>query len=638
MREIFLKKEKLDRAINLFSSALKEKRVFENLKEEEIFTASSLGRITSRPVVAKISNPFFNASAVDGFALRSAETSYATINNPKLFKIGIDTVPVNTGDPILPPYDCVVMIEDVEIEGEYIKVFSPLHLYENIRVVGEDFAQGEIVIPVFEKITPAHIGVLIASNNERIFVFEKPKILVIATGEEVKRIGDKLKVGDVIDSNSFMIYSILEEYGADPVIYDEILPNNFDVLKEKIKEASPNYHMIVVIGGSAKGTKDLIAKVFESFSEVLFHGLTIQPGKPLVIGFNGKVPLIGLPGFPVSSYIDAKIFLKVALENFTGNSLCFPKEIIAKVKRDIPSSLGVEEFIRVKVEKIDNEVVCVPLKKGAANISSVARADGVIRIKEEEEGVEANSLVSVGLYKSVEDVFNQLLFIGSNDPLFEYLLNFIRRKDPFFKFGIVNVGSLGGLLAFERGETIITSVHLFDKETKLYNTPFLQKYLRSYHYVRFHLVNRNQGLIVQKGNPKEIRSLKDLERDDVKFVNRQKGSGTRVFFDYLAEENKLDKRKINGYEIEEITHLGVANAVKDGIADCGVGIEYVARVFDLDFIKLGEEEYELIIRKDYFEDLRIQTVINESKNFISQEFINDFKGYKFIGMFKEDPI
>jgi putative molybdopterin biosynthesis protein len=636
MREIFLKKESLSNAIKIFKDNLKKREVYKNLKEEEISVYDSLGRITSKPVVAKISNPFFNASAVDGFALKSKLTTYATINNPKVFEIGKDAIPVNTGDPIKFPFDCVVMIEDVEVNGDTLKVFSPLHLYENVRVIGEDFAKGEIVVPVYERITPAHIGVLISSYNEKIFVFEKPKVFVIPTGEEVKRLGETLNIGDVIDSNSYMISSILEEYGACVKISDKVLPNDFQILRNVISDASKDYHIIVVIGGSAKGSKDLITKVFESFAPVLFHGLTIQPGKPLVIGFNENVPLIGLPGFPVSSFIDAKIFLKVAIESFTGVSLEQPKEINATLKRDIPSSLGVEEFIRAKVTKIGDEIVCVPLKRGAANLTSVANADGIFRIKEEEEGIEANTQIKVDLLRSPDYVLEQLLFIGSNDPLLEFLLNSIRKRNPEFKFGIINVGSLGGLLSFDRGETIITSIHLFDGETRTYNSPFLKKYLKDGTYVRFHFVNRNQGIILKKGNPKNINSLKDLEREDVKFVNRQKGSGTRVFFDYLIDINGIDRRKINGYDLEETTHLGVANAINEGIADCGIGIEYVARLFDLDFITLGEEEYELIIRRDYFKSEMIQMILNEVKNENLEDILNDFPGYKLIGLAKED--
>ncbi|BAL80900.1 molybdopterin biosynthesis protein [Caldisericum exile] len=635
MGEIYLKKETLKNALKLFKDSLRNKKVFKKLKEEEISVYESLGRITSRPVIAKISNPFFNASAVDGFALKSHETANSTINNPKIFKIGLDAIPVNTGDPINFPFDCVAMIEDVEVNGDFVKIFSPLHIYENVRVIGEDFAKGEIVIPIYEKITPAHIGVLISSYNEKVYVFEKPKVLIMATGEEVKRLGEDLKVGDVIDSNSYMISSILKEYGADPYILEKVLPNNFEVLKNEIEKASQNYHMIIVIGGSAKGRKDLISDVFESFSEVLFHGLTIQPGKPLVIGFYGDVPLVGSPGFPVSSYIDAKIFLKVAIEEFTGISLDLKRKIIATIKRDIPSSLGVEEFVRVKLNDINGEVICVPLKRGAANLTSVVKGDGLLRIEENSEGIIAGSKVEIELLKSEYDILSQLLFIGSNDPLLEYILNMIRKENPQFKFGIINVGSLGGLLSLARGETIITSIHLFDSETQTYNTPYLKKYLEENSYLRIHLFNRNQGLVVQKGNPKNIRSLKDLEREDLKFINRQKGSGTRIYFDYLLSQNGIEKEKVKGYDLEETTHLGVANAVKEGIVDCGMGIEYVARLFDLDFIKLGEEEYEIIISKNFLEDHRINFVLKQFNALNLEVLMKSFEGYKWVNKVRE---
>jgi len=635
MGEIFLKKEKLDKAVEIFRETLFKYKSFKMLKEEEIPVFSSLGRITSRPVYAKISHPFFNASAVDGYALAFSKTAGASINTPKEFSIGIDTIPVNTGEPVKSPFDCVVMIEDVIRGKDRIRIFSPLHLYENVRVIGEDFSKGEIVVPVYEKIRPEHIGVLIASGHNAVYVFEKPKVYIIPTGEEVKRLGEVLSEGDVIDSNSFMIASILESFGASFRISDRVLPNDVEIIRKEIEKASHEFHIIVLIGGSAKGSRDYIVDVLNSFSPVLFHGLNIQPGKPLAISFNGPIPLIGLPGFPVSSFIDAKIFLKIAVEVITGYSLDMPEKLECILKRAITSPLGVEEFVRVKVTNIGGENVCVPLKKGAANISTVSNGDGVLRIEENIEGIEKGTKVIIDLFKGKDEVLNQLLFVGSNDPLFEFYLNFLKKEFPWFKFGIINAGSLGGLLSFLRGETIITSIHLFDLESNSYNTPYLKKYLGEGTYARLHFANRNQGLIVRKGNPKGIKHISDLIRDDIRFVNRQSGSGTRVFLDYLLEKFKVNKSQIRGYEMEEITHLGVANAVLEGIADCGMGIEYVARVFDLDFVKLGEEEYEIIIRKDYLQDPAINLII---KNLNNENFLKELKrfaGYSFVGKFKE---
>jgi len=630
-KEIFLKKESLDTAKEKFRNKLKELEIHKLLNEVEIPSVSALGRITSRQVIAKISNTFYNTSAVDGFATISHLTASATIVNPVKLKIGKDAIKVNTGDPIDFPFDTVVMIEDVEEKDGYVYLFAPHHFYENVRVVGEDYSKGEVIIPVYEKIRPEHIGLLISSLNETVFVFEKPKIFIIATGEEVKRLNEEIKKGDVIDSNSFMVSSIIESFGGEAYVSSQVLPNDEEIIKKAIIEASSKYHAVIVIAGSAKGTKDFTKDVFESIGEVLFHGVSIQPGKPIVVGFYGKTPLIGLPGFPVSNYIDAMIFLKILFEELLGYSLDVPTKINAVIKRDIPSSIGVEEFIRVKVSKIKDEIVCVPLKRGAANLSSVANGDGILRIEEELEGIPASSKVEIDLLKSFNEVSNQLLFIGSNDPLLEFLFNFAKKKDPHFKFGIVNAGSLQGLLSFSRGETLITSIHLFDSDTKTYNTPYIEKFLKGKSFVRILFALRNQGLIVKKGNPKKINSLKDLEKEDVRFINRQKGSGTRVFFDYLLQKESVDKTLIKGYEIEETTHIGVANAILNDVADVGLGIEYVANLFDLDFIKLGEEEYELIVDLSEFESARFKYFWDtlNSKEFL--DIIKSFNGYTFKG-------
>ncbi|MEF3245571.1 MAG: molybdopterin biosynthesis protein [Caldisericaceae bacterium] len=630
-KEIFLKRKSLAEAVNVFREKLRDLRIFKSLKEEEIPTYDSLGRITSREVYAKISEPFYNASAVDGFALISSSTSNATISNPKTFVIGKNAKYVNTGDILDFPFDCVAMVEDVKVDDNLVSVFNPLHYYENVRTIGEDFSKGEIIIPVYEKIRPEHVGILISSLNEKVFVFEKPKVLIIATGEEVKRINEPLQKGDVVDSNSYMVSSIVEAYGGEANVFDEVLPNDFKVLRDTIDNVKDVFHAIVIIGGSAKGTKDLIADVFESFGEILFHGITIQPGKPIVIGFNKDTPLIGLPGFPVSNYIDAKIFLKIFMEEITGVSLDYPSKAKGVVKRDIPSSLGVQEFVRVKISNVHDELIVVPLKRGASNISSVVNSDGLISIKDDLEGIPANSSIEVELLKSIDELNNQLLFIGSNDPMLEFLLNFAKKQNPQFKFGIVNTGSLGGLLSFLRGETFFTSIHLFDKETRTYNESYIKKYLKDKKILRILFALRNQGLIVKKGNPKKIYSINDLLRKDVVFVNRQKGSGTRIFLDYLLESNYIDPNNIKGYDVEEITHLGVANAVLSGLADCGLGIEYVANLFDLDFIKLGEEEYEILIDYEEKENSKIKYFLEVMHSEAFKKNVENFKGYIFKG-------
>lgn len=630
-KEIFLKRKSLDEAVTLFREKLRDLRIFKSLKEEEISTFDSLGRITSREVYAKISEPFYNASAVDGFALISSLTSNATISNPKAFIIGKDAKYLNTGDILDPPFDCVAMIEDVKVDGNLVSIFNPLHYYENVRTIGEDFSKGEIIIPVYEKIRPEHIGILISSLNEKVFVFEKPKVLIVATGEEVKRINEPLQKGDVVDSNSYMVSSIIEAYGGEATILDEVLPNDFEVLRNTIDKAKDVFHAIVIIGGSAKGTKDLIADVFESFGEILFHGITIQPGKPIVIGFNKETPLIGLPGFPVSNYIDSRIFLRIFMEEITGVSLGYPSKIKAVVKRDIPSNLGIQEFIRVKVSNIHGDLIAVPLKRGASNISSVVNSDGLITIKDDLEGIPSETSIEVELLKTIDEVNDQLLFIGSNDPMLEFLLNFAKSENPHFKFGIVNTGSLGGLLSFLRGETFFTSIHLFDKETGTYNESYIKKYLKDKKILRILFALRNQGLIVKKGNPKGIYSVNDLLREDVVFVNRQKGSGTRIFLDYLLENNNIDPTNIKGYDVEEITHLGVANAVYSGLADCGLGIEYVANLFDLDFIKLGEEEYEIIIDYEEKENPKVKYLLELMHSEAFKKMVENFKGYTFKG-------
>ncbi|MGB9694415.1 MAG: molybdopterin biosynthesis protein [Caldisericaceae bacterium] len=655
-REIFLKKRSLEEALGVWQSLIKTYVAKYPLKEEKISVFDSLGRVSSQEVVSKLSSPSYNASAVDGFAVHSSETFLADIKNPKELVIGVGAIPVNTGDAMPDGFDSVVMIEDVfagnkleEINeskinsvkvlsndnfqsGESIKVPFPVAPFRNVRLIGDDFSAGDTLVHPNQKIRPEHISIMLAGGVDSLYVKEKPVVCIIPTGEEIKHPFEKLEKGDIFDTNSYMLKAMVEDSQGIGYVTD-VLPNDENKIANAIKYNFDKAHIIVVIGGSAKGTKDLVSKIVSSVGKVLVHGLSIQPGKPLLIGSINDKPILGMPGFPVSCFLDAQFFLKSAIEIFTEPNKTFGS-IDALVLRPIPSSVGVKEFIRVKVADVSGQIIAVPLKKGAGVLSSVTEADGIFAIPENLEGIESGTRITVDLFRPENYVRNQLLFIGSNDPLLNALFDFTARRNPDFRVGVVNAGSFGGLLAMENGECSISSVHLFDAETGTYNKTFIKKYLsKEALVINFSL--RKQGLIVKKNNPKNINSISDLVRPDVKFVNRQKGSGTRVLFDYLLRENGIDEMRVNGYDYEEYTHLGVANAVKLGNADCGVGIEYVARLFDLDFVNIKDEEYDLIVLKEELRKPDIRLVLETIKSEDFRKFARNFKGYEFLGGFNE---
>ncbi len=625
-RELFLKKKSLKEALQIWENALDELGFKGKINEEKVSSHESAFRITSREVRSKFSSPFYTASAVDGIAVKAEDTYGATLANPKVLMFGKDGVMLDTGDPL--PFDCnaVVMVENIEIKDNTFKIFSSINPYKNVRLIGEDIGIEETLLFPHELIHPSHIGVMLAGGVTEVWVKRKPVVAIIPTGEEIKKPGDKLTEGDIIDTNSYMLKAMVEKWGGRGVI-SGIKPNDINIISEEVKKVLSKADMVLVIGGSAKGNKDLTGRVFSRLGKVLVHGVSIQPGKPVILGVVDEKPVMGMPGFPVSAYIASRIFLKKAVLKMQGGGEDKPKTIEAIVKRPITSSIGVDEFVRVKIGEVQGETIAVPLKKGAGVLSSVARADGLLCVPFDDEGIESGSKVSVELIKSEDKIKNQLIFIGSNDPLLNALMVFIKKSHPDFKVGIINSGSLGGLLALERGECNFTATHLFDAGTVTYNTSFLEKYVtKEVVVVPFSL--REQGFVVKKGNPKNIKTIKDLTREDVSFVNRQKGSGTRVLFDYLLKENGIDIKMIKGYSHEEYTHLAVANNVKLGGADCGMAIRYVGDALSLDFIPVKTEQYDLVFLKSDINRKEVSLILDAIKSDGFKKVADKFNGYK----------
>ncbi len=628
-RELFLEKKTLKEAVKIWDKFIDGKGYPFVLGTEFTDTEKAAGRISADTVYSAQSSPFYTASAVDGIAVNAEKTAGASVSNPKILLLGKDGILVNTGDPLPLNFNAVIMIENVEmLNGKKFRILSSVPPYKNVRLIGEDIGIKETILFPNERITPANIGVLLAGGITKVKVYKKPKVLIIPTGEEIKKPGKRIKVGDIIDTNSYMFKSMVEQNGGEAKIA-EIHPNNVNAICRTLENNKDFFDLFTIEGGSAKGSKDLTAKVFQKTGKIFIHGISIQPGKPAILGAIFGKPAFGMPGFPVSSFIIGHLFLGKTITKMQGLKPPKPAFIKATIKRPLTSSIGVTEFVRVKLGKVNKEIVAVPLKKGAGVLSSVSNADGLLKVDFDREGIEPESRVKIELLKN-EDPKNGIIFIGSNDPLLNFLFSYVKKKNPNFHFGIISSGSLGGLLAFERGECNVTAAHLFDEKTETYNTPFLKKYLtKKYFTVRLSV--REQGLIVAKGNPKRIKGINDLSRKDIIFVNRQKGSGTRVITDYLLKKNGIPPESVNGYNHEEYTHLAVANNVKLGGADCGVGIRYVADALGLDFIPLKKEPYDLVFLESERNREEIKLLLKFTKDEKFKKLAKKFAGYQYIG-------
>jgi putative molybdopterin biosynthesis protein len=264
--------------------------------------------------------------------------------------------------------------------------------------------------------------------------------------------------------------------------------------------------------------------------------------------------------------------------------------------------------MRLAVGRVGDQVLAAPLSRGAGVISSLVRADGITILPRGTQGLPAGSEVKVNLYRNMDEIDKTILAIGSHDVAIDILAQYLAEKNR--RLTSANVGSMGGLVALSRGECHLAGSHLLDPESGEYNVKYVRQILTDLPVKIIVLVGRQQGLLVAKGNPKAIKSLEDLVRNDVNYINRQGGAGTRVLLDYHLRLLNISGDQINGYSNEEYTHLAVAAAILSGRADCGLGIAAAAHALDLDFIPLYQERYDLVIPLSYYQDQLLEPLID----------------------------
>ncbi len=565
--------------------------------EEKIPLRESLGRVSSRPVFATISSPPLKVSAMDGFALSYSQTISATEVNPVCVE---NYALVNTGFPIPEGFDAVLPKEEAFFESDKLKVLRSLKPGENVRYPGESFLRGELLLESCRKVGFQEVQLLAASGISELWVWKKPKILFIPVGDELAKVGENLEGKLAYESNSFLVESLVHSWGGDPEIQD-ILPDDYNVLLEAVEEGVQRSDVLIVGAGSSKGEKDYTRKVISKLGKIIVEGISCKPGKPLILGEISGKPVVGLPGYPVSAWVGLEFFVRPLISAFLKIDPPEPERLNAVLSRGLASSQGTEEIIRVRLGKVSGRWIAVSLPRGAGNISSLGKADGYISIPQGVIELERGAKVEVCLFRKKSELEKTLLFVGSHDLLLDILADELKRRSPCFRFVSIHVGSLGGLFALKNREAHLSGMHLFDEETGEYNIPFIKRHLPGEEVEVIDFVYREQGLILPKGNPKGIRGIADLARKDIRFVNRQRGSGTRVLLDYLLKREGISPSSINGYEDEELTHLGVAMRVASGNADVGMGIYAAARIMDLDFIPLFEEKYDLITLREHLD-------------------------------------
>jgi putative molybdopterin biosynthesis protein len=608
-RQYYLSDMPLSEALQKFHEALAQVGALALAEAETLALDQAQGRVTASPVWAARSSPHYDAAAMDGVAVRARETIGATETAPLRLKVGEQAVWVDTGDPMPPGFDAVIMIEVIhQVDASTIEIQTPVAPYQHVRPLGEDIVATELVLAGSHRLRPQDLAACAAAGLTAVAVRQPPHVAVIPTGTELVPIGTEPRPGDIVEFNSLMLGAMIAEWGGRATRWPSI-PDDYDRLKQTILAAVVASDIVVINAGSSAGSEDYTARAVADLGQLVVHGVAVRPGHPVVLGVVCQKSVVGIPGYPVSAALTCELFVKPLIEHKLGLPPSVRHKITAHISRKVLSPTGEDEYLRVRLGRVGTKMVATPIQRGAGVIMSLVRADGLVIIPRFSEGLDAGQEVTVELLCSPESLEATIVAIGSHDLTLDLLASELRCGHPNLTLTSSNVGSLGGLLALHRGEAHLAGSHLLDEATGEYNLAFVRRYVPERALVVVNLVHRIQGFIVPPGNPKSIATLADLTRDGITFVNRQRGSGTRVLLDYLLKQQDIAPARISGYEREEFTHLAVAAAVAGGRVDVGLGILSAARALGMDFIALRSEQYDLVIPREFYHSELFQPLL-----------------------------
>lgn len=601
----FLQNMPLDEAKTLYLTTLLDHGFAP--AEETIPVGEALGRITARAVYAHICAPHYHASAMDGIAVRAADTFGATETTPVVLPPSQFKV-LDTGDPIPEGCDAVIMVEDVVYEEDgSARLYAPAAPWQHIRQIGEDVCTGEMLLPSRTAVTPAAMGALLAGGVLEIPVYRRPVVGILPTGDEIIPPTTDPAPGQIMEFNSTIFSAMVQEWGAVPKTYP-ITRDNLEDIRARVAQAAEECDMVLLNAGSSAGREDYSCQAISEVGEVLCHGIAIKPGKPAILGCKGPVPILGVPGYPVSGILVIRELLQPLVEHLTGRTHAQVETAEAVLSRPVVSGLKYREFIRLRLGYVGDKLMASPLSRGSGVVTSFMKADGILEVPQGTEGYENGQTVTVQLLRPKAELQKTLVVIGSHDPLMDELADLFRLDGQFY-LSSSHVGSMGGIMAIRRGEAHMGGVHLLDEKDGSYNTAFIRKYFPNGGVRLVECVGRTQGLMLAAGNPKGIEKFADLAQEGISYVNRQKGSGTRILFDYLCKQEHVDGKAIYGYDREEFTHTAVAAQIANGSGDAGMGIWSAAQLYGLEFLPICTEQYDLLIPDSAWDTPMVQKLL-----------------------------
>jgi molybdenum cofactor synthesis domain-containing protein len=377
-------------------------------RTERIAIREASGRVIAQPAVSTLDVPPFNRAAMDGYAVIAEDTFGAGAYDPKTLrcieKVYTGQVPLQrvtrgtcieiaTGAPLPDGADAVVMVEETEkAAGDEIRVLTPVYPRQHVGRRAADIAAGQPLLEPGELLNPSRIGALAAIGVLDVEVFERPRIAILSTGNEIVDPGQPLGPGQIYDINQFTLSAIIAAHGGIP----DVRPTAGDSLEELTTAvaATKGADVLVFSGGSSVGERDLIMDVLRRLGEVIFHGIAVKPGKPTVFGRIGSMPVLGMPGYPTSCLSNAYMLLVPMLRRMARLPAYRPQIVRLPLARRIVSTTGRHQFYTVRIV----EGAAMPVFKASGDITSMSKADGYIEIPAQTDIVEAGEIVDVRLF------------------------------------------------------------------------------------------------------------------------------------------------------------------------------------------------------------------------------------------------
>lgn len=669
-RNFYLEDIPLEEAQRVFREALAEADLGSPLGVEKIPLPEANGRVTAEAIFARISSPHYHASAMDGYAVRAADTFGATETAPlHLNLVASDEVAarvprpalaVNTGHPLPAWANAVIMIEHAPPvnlpDGQPgIEIRAAVPPWHHVRPMGEDMVASELVLPANHRLRPVDLGAIAGCGHRSVSVYRRPRVAIIPTGSELLSLEDlrtirdgqakAMGAGRIVEYNSIVLGAQVENWGGLAKRW-AIVPDELPAIRAAVCSAARDHDLVLINAGSSAGSEDFTAGVVSELGTLLVHGVAVRPGHPVILGIlrcdgqerderppaRKSVPVIGVPGYPVSAALTGEIFVEPLLAQWQGQSPAEPPTLQGTLTRKVVSHTGDDDYVRVSVGRVHDKLIVTPISRGAGVITSLVRADGILRVPRFSEGHQAGDEVTVHLYRSPQEIERTIVAIGSHDLSLDLLAQFLAEGKENLRLMSANVGSMGGLVALRRGEAHVAGSHLLDPQTGVYNDSYVRRYIPDREVALVTLVGREQGWIVPKRNPLGLRDWSDIAHPQLQFVNRQRGAGTRMLLDYELGRLELDPAQISGYEREEYTHLAVAAAVASGAANAGLGIRAAANALELGFVPLAFEQYELVIPRLFYESALLQPLLEMLHNQRFQKAVADMPGYEVAGM------